>query len=85
MDQVIVFGKEEIAHRLQIPMERIEILISECGMPINDEYEFVEWGLQHFDRLWDEMRNFGPIAREVISHDGVSRPSDDNWRKPHGI
>lgn len=85
MDRVIVFGKEEIARRLQLPMERIDLLIEECEMPTDDEEKFVEWGLQHFDRLWEEIKNFGPIAREVISHDGVSQSADDSWHRSPGI
>lgn len=58
-----VFGKEEIMRRLQIPMERIDLLVKECGMPVADEDAFITWGTQNFARLWDEMEHYGPIAR----------------------
>jgi len=63
MERETYFGKDEIARRLQLPMERIDLLVADCGMPTTDEDEFVEWGLQHFDRLWEEMRLYGPIAQ----------------------
>ena len=57
------FSKDEIAHRLQLPLERIDLLIEECRMPTDNEDEFVQWGVQNFDRLWEEIKLYGPIAR----------------------
>jgi hypothetical protein len=73
------FCKDEIAHRLQLPMERIDILIDECLMPVDTEENFVAWGLENFDRLWEEMKAYGPIAQmEANAPVSFSQPSGGN-------
>lgn len=81
-----VFGKDEISRRLQLPMDCIDMLVEEHSMPTDDEEEFVEWGLEHFDILWQEMKVHGPIAQmETNSPVASSQPSDGNLHKSPGI
>ena len=86
MERENYFGKNEIAYRLQLPLERIEVLMNECGMLINEEEAFVEWGLNNFDRLWEEMKLYGPIAEMEANYPAASvQPSGGSLHRQHDI
>ena len=86
MEREVVFAKDEIVRRLQLPVERIDILIEECGMPTDDEEKYAAWFADNSDRILEELEKFGPIAREEASHlVFVSQPSDGNSHKSRGI
>jgi hypothetical protein len=56
MEREIILTDEEIVSRITgLPVERIEYLKTECGMPVSDP-EFSEWAVDNYETLFEEQK-----------------------------
>ncbi len=51
----ILTPEEQVSRILNLPLERIEYLKTECGMPVADP-EFSEWFVDHAEFILEEMK-----------------------------
>jgi hypothetical protein len=58
METEIMLSNEEIVSRITgLPVERVEYLKSEVGMPVS-EPEFSAWAVDSFEILFEEQKRF---------------------------